>query len=239
MWTVLARKRGMRDELILGRGEGQVILMGGRWYRGAEPDGADVAGCLVEISWCTSLDEPWCGVTDDLSASILTAPFLLSCWLVHCMILIRPSQGTQAANASDGMDAEGKIKPKFRKKSNKPSLTRKKNCSACCNRQKRSDEKSGEVWCPPICLHTFTFSATYGPLVTKYTHTSTFAMNLNQSHGLLTNPKEAIYGLVCHHLVCDWNLSGAWANNARCWWMWFCMMNKSDPGFEGLLCKQC
>ena len=149
MWTVLARKRGMRDELILGRGEGQVILMGGRWYRGVEPDGADVAGCLVEISWCTSLDEPWCGVTDDLSASILTAPFLLSCWLVHCMILIRPSQGTQAANASDGMDAEGKIIPKFRKKSNKPSLTRKKNCSACCNRQKRSDEKSGEVWCPP------------------------------------------------------------------------------------------
>lgn len=132
----------------------------------------------MEISWCTSLDEPWCGVTDDLSASILTAPFLLSCWLVHCMILIRPSQGTQAANASDGMDAEGKIIPKFRKKSNKPSLTRKKKTAQLAaigrNDLMKSLERSDV---PPICLHTFTFSATYGPLVTKYTRTNTFAMN--------------------------------------------------------------
>ena len=102
------------------------------------------------------------------------------------------------------MDAEGKIKPRFRKKSNKPSLTRKKKTAQLAaigrNDLMKSLERSDV---PPICLHTFTFSATYGPLVTKYTHTSTFAMNLNQSHGLLTNPKEAIYGLVCHHLVCD------------------------------------
>ena len=155
MWTVLALKRGIRDELILGRGEGQVILMGGRWYRGAEPDGADVAGCLVEISWCTSLDEPWCGVTDDLSASILTAPFLLSCWLVHCMILIRPYQGTQAAERKWRNGRRRREYNEIQEKNPiKPSLTSKKNCSACCDRQKRSVEKSGETWCPlSVCIH--------------------------------------------------------------------------------------
>lgn len=53
-----------------------------------------------------------------------------------------------------------------------------------------------------VCI-LFTFYVTYEPLVIKHMRNNTFAVNYNQSHELLTNTKEAIHGLVCHHLVCE------------------------------------